>query len=151
MSEIATDELRGDGLTALLDTIIPPSPERGLPGAGEIGLAGDLDAELPGLRPSLRQGLASLHEKARARGAARFSALAAADRGAALAELTDDDPGFLPGIVYHTYLRYYRHARVLEALGLEARPPYPRGYELAPTDPERLAAMRSRPAFYRDC
>jgi hypothetical protein len=135
---------------ALLDEVIPPSPERGLPGAGEIGLAGEIDAAAPDLRPVLRQGLAALDEKARTRGLARFTDLARPERAAALGELVAQDPGFLPGIVYHTYARYYQQPPVLEALGLEARPPFPGGYPLEPLDPERLAQIRARPRLWRD-
>lgn len=154
MSQTSTPELSADELgafAALLDEIIPPSPERGLPGAGEAGLAAELVERVPELRPTLQQGLANLDEKARARGGASFTGLARPDRVAALTELSEEDPGFLPGILYHSYLRYYQHAQVLEALGLEARPPYPQGYTMEPTDPERLAAMRARPRLYRDC
>ena len=152
MSETMTGALNAaelEAFTALLDEVVPPSPERGLPGAGEAGLADEIDSGVPELRPAVRQGLAALDEKSRARGAERFAELARPDRIAALTELTDDDPGFLPGIVYHTYLRYYRQPRVLEALGLEARPPFPLGYEMEPLAPERLANMRARAALYR--
>ncbi len=154
MSQTTTAELSDEELgafTALLDEIIPPHPERRLPGAGESGLAGEIDAQVPELRSTLRQGLSALEEKARARGAARFAELAQPDRVAALTELLQDDPGFLPGIVFHTYVHYYQQARVLEGLGLEARPPFPQGYEMEPLAPERLAGVRSRPRLYRDC
>jgi len=135
---------------ALLDEVIPPSPERGLPGAGELGLAGEIDAAAPDLRPVLRQGLAALDEKARAHGMAGFTALARPERTGALGELVTEDPGFLPGIVYHAYAHYYQQPPVLEALGLEARPPFPGGYPLEPLDPQRLAQMRSRTRLWRD-
>lgn len=154
MSPTTTDALSAEeleGFAALLDAIIPPSRERGLLGAGEAGLAGELDEKTPELRPVLRQGLAALDEKARGRGADGFAALAPAERAATLRELDEADPGFLPGLLYHAYARYYQHPRVLEALGLEARAPFPGGYELEPLDPERLAAVRSRPRFWREC
>lgn len=153
MSETTTGALNAaerDAFKALLDEVVPPCPERNLPGAGEAGLAAEIDAEVPDLRPTVRQGLASLDQKSRACGAECFAALARPDRIATLTELAHDNPGFLPGIVYHTYVRYYRHPRVLEALGLEARPPFPLGYEMEPLAPERLAAVRARPAFYRE-
>ena len=95
MSQTTTAELSDEELvafTALLDEIIPPHAQRGLPGAGETGLAGEIDEQVPELRPTLHQGLAALEEKARARGAARFSELAQPDRVAALNELVDDEP-----------------------------------------------------------
>lgn len=138
-------------LGALLDEVIPPSPELSLPGAGEAGLAGEIEAAAPDLLPVLRQGLATLDEKARAGGAEGFAAQARPKRAEALAELIEEDPGFLPGIVFHTYARYYQHPQVLEALGLEARPPFPGGYAVEPLDPERLTEMRARARLWREC
>jgi hypothetical protein len=45
---------------------------------------------------------------------------------------------------------YYRDDRVLEALGLEARAPYPKGYTVEQGDWSLLDAVRGRPAFWRD-
>lgn len=148
-AEPSADEITA--LTALLDELVPPSPERGLPGAGELGLAHELVERVPELLPMLRPGLAALDEEARRRGAGSFAALARPERAAAIREREAQDAGFLPGLLYHGYARYYQHPRVLEALGLEARPPYPQGYAMEPTDPERLAAMRRRPPLYREC
>ena len=153
MSESTTAALSAaelEAFRALLDVVIPPSAEHGMPGAGEAGLAPELDAGAPDLRPVLRAGLAKLDEKARARGAEDFTGLSAPERAAALRELADEDPGFLPGIVYHGYAHYYRIPAVLEALGLEPRPPFPGGYTMQPFDPETLATIRKRPPFYRE-
>ena len=62
-------------LSAVLDEIIPPSAPRGMPGAGEAGLAQEIAAEVPDLLPTLRHGLAALDQKARSRGATDFTAL----------------------------------------------------------------------------
>jgi hypothetical protein len=152
MSEIPNPPAAAElaAFATLLDEVVPPCAERGLPGAGEAGLASQLADEVPDLMPTVRQGLAALDEKARARGAAGFAALPRPERAAVLTELAAEDPGFLPGLLYHTYSRYYRLPRVLEGLGLEARPPFPKGYDVAPTDPERLAEMRKRPRLYRE-
>jgi len=43
------------------------------------------------------------------------------------------------------------HPRVLEALGHEARPPFPTGYVLEPFDAALLDPVRARPKRYREC
>ncbi len=58
--------------------------------------------------------------------------------------------GFLPGLLFHSYVAYYRDDRVLETLGLEARPPFPKSFPLEPGDLSRLEAVRRRPRIYRD-
>ena len=45
---------------------------------------------------------------------------------------------------------YYRDDRVLLALGLEARAPFPKGHTLEQGDWSLLDAVRQRPPFWRD-
>ena len=45
---------------------------------------------------------------------------------------------------------YYRDDRVMRALGLEPRPPYPKGHVLEQGDWSRLDAVRGRPRMWRD-
>jgi hypothetical protein len=45
---------------------------------------------------------------------------------------------------------YYRDDRVLVALGLEARAPFPKGYVVEQGDWSLLDAVRKRPALWRD-
>ncbi len=49
----------------------------------------------------------------------------------------------------HTVSSYYMDDRVLEALGLEARPPFPGGYNVAPSDWSMLDSVRAREKLYR--
>ena len=44
---------------------------------------------------------------------------------------------------------YYRDDRVVLALGMEARPPYPEGFEVEEGDWSLLDPVRQRPKFYR--
>ena len=138
----------------MLDRIIPPSRDGRLPGAGEIGLASHIEEalqEAPELRPVIAQGLATLDDLASGRGSPGFSALPERDRSELLRELETTQPGFLPGLILRIYAAYYQHERVVEALGLEARPPHPKGYEMDPGDFASLDAVRARPKLYRDC
>lgn len=126
-------EARERAVSHLLDTLIPP--EGPLPGAGELGLGGQLLAENPLLGPALLE----------------LSGEDAGDHDALCAALEQRHPGLLPGLIFRTYTLYYQHPRVAEALGLEARPPFPLGYALEPGDLGGLEAVRSRKKLYRDC
>jgi hypothetical protein len=143
------DEL---ALSCVLDEIIPPSADGRLPGAGELGLVSVIREELrksPDLRLAVSQGLAALDELSRARGGA-FPSLDARDRLEVMNELVTAQPAFLPGLIFHTYCAYYQAPRVVEGLGLEARPPHPQGYTLESGDLGLLDPVRQRGPMYRE-
>lgn len=138
------DEPARSALAAVLDCLVPPSPDRRLPGAGELGLVRYVEEKLGDGVTALLPGLAALDAQARAHGAEAFVALDADARRAALEALDRDDRGFVPGLVFHAYAGYYQSAVVLEALGMEGRPPHPKGYTIGPDDPELLEPVRRR-------
>jgi hypothetical protein len=146
------DERRA--LASVLDQIIPESRDGTLPGAGQIGLAAYIEEtqrKTPELRPAIDEGLTALGEILGARGAARLEDLDGAQRLEVMNELVAKAPAFVPGLVFHTYVAYYQHARVVEALGLEPRPPHPLGYALESGDLSLLDAVRRRGPIFREC
>ncbi|MEE8557229.1 MAG: gluconate 2-dehydrogenase subunit 3 family protein [Myxococcota bacterium] len=140
-------------LSSVLDEIIPPSEDGRFPGAGELGLASYIEqslAQTPALRPVTVNGLAAVDELARAQGSHAFPALSSEDKRELLKELGSKQPAFLPTLILQTYVGYYQNPRVVEALGLEARPPHPIGYETEPNDLTLLNPVRERPKMYRE-
>jgi len=137
-------------LTAVLDCLVPPSDDGRLPGAGALGLADYVLERTGPAVDALRAGLEALDARARAHGAGGFAALSAPVREALLAEHAEADPGLLPGLVFHTYSGYYQQPAVLEALGMEGRPPHPKGYTLDAGDPTLLEPVRARPKLWRE-
>ena len=136
-------------LASVLDEIIPPSDDGRLPGAGRLGLARYIDEALektPDLRSMIAQGLSDLDSQARSRNASGFAALSREDKLQLL-----NAWGFVLPLTLHTFTGYYQHPRVVEALGLEARPPHPKGYEMEPNDLSLLDQVRQRPKLYREC
>ena len=134
---------------ALLDVILPPSADGRMPGAGDLGLAGYLAERAPDLLPAVDQALTRLDELAAARGAGGFLEATRSLRASLVHELDAEQPGLLPGLVFHVDSGYYQHPRVLEGLGLEPRPPFPKGYELEPGDLGGLERVRQRGPIYR--
>ena len=152
MSEDLSDQ-QARALASVLDEIIPPGDDGSFPGAGELGLASYIEQVLqqaPEFRPVILQGLSTLDDLARGRSAQGFAELSRQEKVEVLNELTSTDQVFLPSLTLHTYVGYYQHGRVLEALGLEARPPYPEGYKMEPTDLGLLEGVRRRKKLYRD-
>lgn len=124
--------------TALLDTLIPP--KGAMPGAGDLGIetaVAEAVAADGQSGPSATASLAALRE-----GSPDFANLTSAQR-ASLVEAALD-PASLRAVLRHVYLAYYQHPAVLAGLGEPPRPPFPEGFEIEPTDPELLAALRAR-------
>ncbi|MDX1648524.1 MAG: gluconate 2-dehydrogenase subunit 3 family protein [Myxococcota bacterium] len=139
-------------LAAVLDRIVPPGEDGRLPGAGELGLADFVEENLrarPELRPVLEEGLARLDEEARARAGRPFAALEPPAQREALDAAAAALPAFFGPLLFQTYVGYYRHPQVLEALGLEPRPPYPLGFQVPATDFRLLEPVRRRKPLYR--
>jgi len=146
------DDDQGRALAAVLDELIPADAALGLPGAGELGLVDAIAAAIvqaPDLEPAVFQGLAALEALARSRGREGFAATPLGERAELLSELAGGQPAFLPGLLFHCFVRYYEHPRVMEALGLEGRPPYPKGYELESSDFSLLDPVRRRAPLFR--
>jgi len=143
----SADEART--LASVLDEMIPPSAGGRLPGAGALGLVDDVDQALrkaPALRSMIVQGLADLDAAAGSRHAQPFVTLARDEKVALL-----NEQGFLFPLMFYVYVSYYQHARVVTALGLDARPPHPTGYAMEPSDLSLLDPVRRRRKLYREC
>ena len=134
-----------DDLRAVAAMIIPASSEYNVPGADDAAIQADMLATLGRDTPAVA---AALDHLARLAGqplasldAARRDAVAKqfrASGGAAAATLTR--------VVLQCY---YRDDRVLRSLGLELRPPFPKGYELEQGDWSLLDAVKARPSTLR--
>ncbi len=141
-----------EAMRAVLDAIIPPSADGRMPGAGALGLVAHVErglASMAVLVPAIQAGLAALDASARERDAANFAALPAAQRGETLRAITASHPAFVGPLLFHTYANYYQQPQVIAGIGLEARPPFPKGHALEPGDFSLLDAVRRRGAIYR--
>jgi len=139
-------------LVRLLDAIVPPSDDGRLPGAAELDLPGHIArtvGETPLLRPVVEYGLTALAELAKKRTPAGLTALSAEETRAVLEEFAETDQFFLPAFLFLVYSSYYQSRRVVEALGLEPRPPHPKGYPMEPSDPTLLDPVRRRGRLFR--
>jgi hypothetical protein len=139
-------------LAPVLDGFIPRSDDGALPGAGELGLAaavGDALERVPAMHAAIVRSLAAMDRLAARHGAARFTALPREQQGEVLGELTCSEDAFPPVLMLYTFGCYYQHPRVLAHYGLEARPPHPEGYDVAPNDLSLLEPVRKRGPIHR--
>ncbi|MEM7410498.1 MAG: gluconate 2-dehydrogenase subunit 3 family protein [Myxococcota bacterium] len=133
---------------AVLDTLLPAHPNGGVAAAGSLGIGPEVWERCG---PSgWADGLAALDAFSRAQTGQAFADLPGAEREAVLRGFDAADPGALGGLVFHTYAVYYQEPRVMEALGLEGRAPFPKGYALETGDLSGLEAVRARGPRYRE-
>jgi len=137
-------------LDAVLNLIVPPSADARMPGAAEVGVPAYLCAEAADALPALREELDELERRARTRFARGFAALEQGERKDLVEELRAQTPAFMNRLAMETLACYYQHDRVLEGLGVEARPPYPKGYQVVAGDLSLLDPVRARGKIYRD-
>jgi len=152
-NETFSERQRSD-LAFILDTILPASDDGKMPAAGVAGVGEYIERSLktsPELRPILVEGLQAAEDIARRHGAASLAAITPENRAAALEALQEVAAGMFAALSCPTYLGYYQMPAVLDALGVGAHPPHPRGYEMEPNDlSSLLEPVRKRAKLYRD-
>ena len=135
-----------DDLRAMAAVIIPASAEFAVPGADDPSIQADIVATLGRDTELVRE---ALDELARLAGKRPLAGLDPARREAVAMELRAQG-----GVAVATLTRvvlqcYYRDDRVVRSLGLEPRPPYPKGHVLEEGDWSLLDPVRSRPPMWR--
>ncbi len=137
-------------VTAVLDRLIPSQGD--MPGAGEAGTADYLDsiaADSTQLARLFSGGLQDI-EIAASRLESSFEELSGDRRGEILRGVEANNPEFFDALVRHTYNGYYSNSKVVEALGLDPRPPQPRGNRVERGDLTSLQVVVERGQAYRD-
>jgi hypothetical protein len=135
---MATNDL----LDLVLDTLIPESEDGRMPGAGMLGLAHAVREQTAQAKDLIEAGLAAVE-------AAGFADLDLDGRVNALRELEASHPGFVPFLYMTLCVAYYQHPKVRVGLGLDAGPPYPKGYTLEPGNLDALERVRERGPLWR--
>ena len=135
---------------AVLDRLIPRRDD--MPGAGELGAADYLDGVASNSAQLARlfsRGLQDI-EIASARLGDNFERLSAELQDEALRGVEANSPEFFDALVRHAYNGYYTNAKVVELLGLDPRPPQPRGNHVERGDFSSLETVVGRGQAYRD-
>ena len=135
----------------VLDQLVPARD--GFPGAGELGVARHLSsvgASKPGLGRLFLDGLGAVESTSRRTHSSAFADLADDRKIEVLRTVEAESPGSFAMLVRHTYAGYYSNPKIIEAMGLEARPPQPLGFELDPFDPSTVEKVRERGKVWRD-
>lgn len=144
-TERALSPAQSGDLCALAGVMIPASAEFGVPGADDPAIQADMVATLGRDAGLVRQ---ALDELARLAGGP-LADLDPARRDAVAMELRAKGGAAVATLSRVVLQCYYRDDRVVRSLGLEPRPPYPKGHVLEDGDWSLLDPVRARPPMWR--
>ena len=156
MADVSTESLvffaaaQRELLVSVLNRIVPAAGA--FPGAGDLGVASYLDrvvGQSTALRRLFAQGLVQITLMSQAQYAQPFTMLLEEQRDAVLRQVETTASEFFEVLVTHTYSGYYSHPTIVRLLGMEGRPPQPRGHHLAPLDLSLLENIKQRQPIYR--
>src|SRR5689334_7495931 len=128
-------------LRCLAEMMIPASTEFGVPSAADDAIFADI------LR---RFGRDEHHVMTVLRELEGFADLDPSARQAKVAQLREHLSDSLKGLSSVVLQCYYRDDRVMRSLGMEPRPPFPKGHEVEQGDWSLLDPVRKRPKLYRE-
>jgi hypothetical protein len=145
MDEATLNEGELKDLRCLAGLIIPASTKYNVPGADDDRIVSDVVASIGRDLGHVCTALGTL----RALAGGSFAALEATRRGEVAARLRAEG-GFPVRVLTRIILLcYYRDDRVMVSLGLEARPPFPKGHVVEQGDWSLLDPVRAREPFWR--
>ena len=133
-------------LSMIAGTMVPADSSLGMPGADDPAILADIEKSIGRDLPVIREALAAIGCKA-------DGAFAELDQDRREALINDwyGSGGAAAVMLGRLVLgAYYRDDRVLVALGLEARAPFPKGYVLEQGDWSLLDPVRGRSPLWRD-
>ena len=134
-----------DDLRAIAGIIIPASVEFAVPGADDPAIQADMVATLGRDTGLVRQ---ALDEIARLAGMP-LASLNPARQQAVARELHAKGGPAVAALTRVVLQCYYRDDRVVRSLGLEPRPPYPKGHVLEDGDWSLLDPVRAKSPIWR--
>jgi len=134
-----------EDLRAIAGMIIPASAEVDVPGADDPMIQADIVATLGRDTGLVRE---ALNQLARLAGQP-LASLDQARRETVTADLRAKGGAAVATLARVVLQCYYRDDRVVRSLGLEPRPPYPKGHVLEDGDWSLLDPVRARPPMWR--
>ena len=134
----------------VLNRIIPANEER--PGAGEIAVnyLDDVVGGSPRLKRIFSHGLSQIEAGGYRMYTQDLPSLTGEQIDVVLRQVEVDEGEFFDLLVRQTYNGYYTDSRIVELLGLEARPPQPLGHRVEQGNITLLENVKNRGIAYRE-
>jgi hypothetical protein len=145
MSDVTLSESEIADLRCVAGMIVPASATYGVPGADDATIFADIIGSLGRDSDRVRAALARLRELA----GGSFAALDAARRIELAAMLRATGSADVAALTRIVLLCYYRDERMMLSLGMEPRPPFPKGHVVEQGDWSLLDPVRARKPFWR--
>jgi hypothetical protein len=133
-----------DLLSAVLDTLVPPSAE--FPESGALALEHVLAVARADAGALLSEALRAVEEAGEAR---EFASRDVAEREDLLRRVERSHPEAFDALVRHTYDGVYSHPATIRRLGLEPGPVQPRGHRIESATLPDLGRVAGRGPIYR--
>ena len=149
-SDFLLDAPQRRTLDVVTDMIVPVSADGRKPSGRDVGVLDHIRAQDSATVLAVARELEGLDAASRERHGVAFADLDAAARREMVDALRAEDPAFLRTVAMQTMTCYYQDDRVLEAIGLGARPPFPEGYEVPTGDLALLEPVRQRGSIVRE-
>ncbi len=143
MDNLTADETRS--LRCVAGMMIPASSAFAVPGADDDLIFADILSSIGRDMVPVKQALARLGALA----GGTFADVDPARQQAASATFREAGGVTLTALTRVIVQCYYRDDRVMQSLGMEVRPPFPKGFEVEQGDWSLLDPVRARPPFYR--
>ncbi|MGH6766119.1 MAG: hypothetical protein ACREC2_10905 [Bradyrhizobium sp.] len=144
-TEITLTAAQRDDLRTIAGVMIPASAEYSVPGADDAIIQADIVATLGRDAGMVRQALDQLAQLA----GMPFADLDAVRRAAVAGQFRASGGAAAATLARVVLQSYYRDDRVVRSLGLELRPPFPKGYTLEQGDWSLLDPVKARPSMWR--
>jgi hypothetical protein len=139
------DQAETEDFRCLAGMIVPASAKYAVPGADDATIFADIVESIGRDIGSVRSALGRL----RALAGGSFAALDAGRRLEVAGALRAERGAGVAVLTRLVLLCYYRDDRVMISLGLEPRPPFPKGHEIEQGDWTLLDPVRARAPFWR--
>ncbi len=136
-------------LNLLMDLLIPASSDGKMPSARSLDLYADISAMPLKDRMVFDSGLAEIQIRSHALRGVDYVQLDAENKKTLIDGLRTEAGPFIQCFMTQTVARYLVHDRVMPLMGLEARAPWPKGYNVAQGDWSLIDVVRKRGKIYR--
>lgn len=144
-SALLSDD-EGRSLRCVAALMIPASVEYQVPGADDETIFTDIATSIDRDVNAVRQALQRLDELSKG----IFADAPTDVQRSIVQQFRDGHPSLAAVLVAVTVRCYYRDDRVMRSLGMEPRPPFPKGFAVESGDWSLLDPVRARPKIYRD-
>ena len=136
-------------LRAIANQVVPPSSKYAVPGGGDEQICKEVLGDVGQNLPKLVDALEAINTIARDLSGDDLGRLDTSAHEEIALTFRQSHPKLADRLAMWVTQCYYRDDRVLESLGLSARPPFPQGYEVESDGWAELEPVTNRSAIFR--